>query len=175
MLKYWLSVGDGQTYGPYTVEELRAFMVEGRVHAGCSLCEQTENESASSAWVPAATILSGMASLTPPTPPLHFSAQFPANSPANSSARRIGYVWSTCVTLGTLLFCCLPVGVGAVFAAARANAKYAAGDLVGGELAERSYRLWMRASIVLLVLGLVLTWYSITAAMDMLSNLNLGG
>ena len=134
MNRYWLSVGDGQTYGPYTVEELRAFMVEGRVHAGCSLCEQTENESASSAWVPAPTILSGLASLTPPTPPLHFSAKFPVNSPANSSARRIGYLWSTCVTLGTLLFCCLPVGVGAVFAAAQANAKYAAGDLVGLEL-----------------------------------------
>ena len=175
MNRYWLSVGDGQTYGPYTVEELRAFMVEGRVHAGCSLCEQTENESASSAWVPAPTILSGLASLTPPTPPLHFSAKFPVNSPSNSSARRIGYLWSTCVTLGTLLFCCLPVGVGAVFAAAQANAKYAAGDLVGGELAERSYRLWMRASIVLLLLGLVVTWYLSTAAMDMLSNLNLGG
>jgi hypothetical protein len=59
-MRYWLSTGDGKTYGPYTLEELGQFVAEGRVHEQCHLCLE-----GSSQWVPAGSVVS----LAAPAPP----------------------------------------------------------------------------------------------------------
>ena len=64
MKRYWLSVGDGQTYGPYTVEELRALSSQGRLNGGSMLCEEGAQE-----WVPASGVLFGSGGMPPPPPP----------------------------------------------------------------------------------------------------------
>jgi TM2 domain-containing membrane protein YozV len=63
MKKYWLSVGDGQTYGPYTVEELRAFSAQGRITANSFVCEEGAQE-----WVRAGVVMSGPAQAAAPEP-----------------------------------------------------------------------------------------------------------
>jgi TM2 domain-containing membrane protein YozV len=64
--RYWLSIGDGKPYGPYTMEELLRFRQEGRVQAGAQLCVEGTQE-----WIPAERLLEPDApSVTPPvTPP----------------------------------------------------------------------------------------------------------
>jgi hypothetical protein len=60
-MRYWLSTGDGTTYGPYTLEELRQFVEEGRVHEHCHLCLD-----GSSQWVSASSVI-GMTAPAPPS------------------------------------------------------------------------------------------------------------
>jgi TM2 domain-containing membrane protein YozV len=51
--RYFLSVGDGKTYGPYTDCELRGFAAQGRV------------TSSSTAWLPADSVLGPLGGMPP--------------------------------------------------------------------------------------------------------------
>jgi TM2 domain-containing membrane protein YozV len=63
--RYWLSVGDGKTYGPYTVEELLQHRNDGRVGVTAQLCPE-----GGSNWMPATAVLEFRASAsTPPVVP----------------------------------------------------------------------------------------------------------
>ncbi len=174
MDRYWLNVGDGKSYGPYTVEELRAFAVEGRVHVGCMVCAQRAVGASGVAeqWVPAATVVPDLGSVAPPPLPA-VGASF--RSMPSGEVRRVPLVWSILVSVASLFFCCLPVGLGALFAATTANAKYEAGDFEGGQRRERSYRIWMWVSIVLILIGALVTYWTIDTAMDLMKGLDLGG
>ena len=63
MKRYWLSVGDGQTYGPFAVEELRAMSAQGRLSGGSMVCEEGAQE-----WIAASSVLFGGAAAPPPPP-----------------------------------------------------------------------------------------------------------
>lgn len=58
--RYFLSIGDGKSYGPYTVDELQRFSAEGRVTAISMLCAQD-----GSAWTPAYSVLGSAGGLPP--------------------------------------------------------------------------------------------------------------
>lgn len=68
--RYWLSVGDGKTYGPYTVEELLQHRNDGRVGLNSQLCPE-----GGTTWIPATAVLEFRASagappvVPPPAPP----------------------------------------------------------------------------------------------------------
>ena len=68
--RYWLSVGDGKTYGPYTVEELLQHRNDGRVSPTAQLCPEGGTN-----WMPASAVLEFRAStgappvVPPPAPP----------------------------------------------------------------------------------------------------------
>jgi len=147
--RYWLSVGDGVSYGPYTVEELRAFMIDGRVTASSQLCVEAE-DAASQEWFPAGRLLPELAA-----PPRSPTAVPPIAVAAGGSLRQISLVWSIVATVMSLLLCCLPIGVVPLIIATNANARYAAGDFAAGETAERNYRTWMIVTWVLLGIGLL--------------------
>lgn len=51
-MKYWLNNGGEQSYGPYEVEQLRAFQGEGRIGGTAQLCAEGSTQ-----WVPAASVL----------------------------------------------------------------------------------------------------------------------
>jgi hypothetical protein len=147
--RYWLSVGDGVSYGPYTVEELRTFMIDGRVTASSQLCLETE-ETGAHDWFPAGKLLPELAA-----PPRSRTAVPPIAVGAGGSVRQISLAWSIVATVLSLLLCCLPIGVVPLIIATNANARYAAGDFAAGEASERNYRTWMIVTWVLLGIGLL--------------------
>ena len=49
---YWLSTGDGQSYGPYDIATLQSFAAEGRIDASAQLCAEGSTE-----WVPASSVV----------------------------------------------------------------------------------------------------------------------
>ena len=62
--RYWLSIGDGRTYGPYTLAELQRYRAEGRVGFDAKVCPEGDGE-----WLPASTVLDFGAPPTSPSPP----------------------------------------------------------------------------------------------------------
>jgi TM2 domain-containing membrane protein YozV len=62
--RYFLSVGDGKTYGPYTVGELRVFVVQGRVTTASMLCAE-----GTTAWLPADSVLGPLGGMPPGSSP----------------------------------------------------------------------------------------------------------
>ena len=163
--RYWLSVGDGQSYGPYTIEELNTYAADGRVTASSMLCVDGTTE-----WVAAPTVIGSFARASG-VPPMHYGSAYPNGAPA--VARRVGMVWPVVATVGSVLFCCLPIGLGAVVYANIANAKYAVGDDVGGQRAESSSTAWLWTTIILGGISAVFSVWSLYAVLDMLSNLQL--
>lgn len=84
MIRYWLSTGDGKTYGPYGVDELRSFSLQGRVSSGAMVCME-----GSTAWVPIASVLGGMGMPAPGAPPIAPPpvAGFPAQAQPHPDAK----------------------------------------------------------------------------------------
>lgn len=158
--RYYLSIGDGQSYGPYTLEELRSFVAEGRVRANAMLLEVNASE-----WVAVSRVLPD-AGLPPIAPPVIGGVATVPN------ARRIGLGWAiTATVLTVLLATCLPVGIGALLYARSANEKYARGDAAGGQAAERAYRRWMIASWIVVVISMYFTWQSYRVCMSLFDQL----
>ncbi|MEY3025750.1 MAG: domain 2 [Planctomycetota bacterium] len=151
-MRYWLSIGDGTTYGPFTVEELRTLVAEGRLTASAHLCEENSAD-----WIPAPMVLEGLppAPVTPPTTPPTSPAGVGA-TPMLASGRRVSLAASIVATVLTLFFCCLPIGVVPLVMASRANNFYAVGRVTEGEREERNYRTWMTVTWVLLAIGGIL-------------------
>lgn len=136
-MRYWLSNGDGQTYGPYELEELRTYAAQGRVTAVTQLClEGTSN------WVPASSVLGTALGGVPPMVP-----QAPMGGYAGAPAG-----WVPVSLVGPILvtvFCCLIGGIVSIVYASNANNKALTGDLAGAEAAKRTSNTWMWASLVL--------------------------
>lgn len=73
-MRYWLSIGDGRTQGPYTVEDLLRFQAEGRLGAEPQLCAEGSQQ-----WVPASSVLGATRFPShPPTTPFTAAAAMPA-------------------------------------------------------------------------------------------------
>jgi interferon-induced transmembrane protein len=61
-------------------------------------------------------------------------------------------VWSILVTL----FCCLPLGIVAIVKSAEVNSKWAAGDHAGAQQSAADAAKWIKYSVILGVVGIVL-------------------
>ena len=58
--RYFLSIGDGKTYGPYTVADLQGFAVQGRVTSASMLCAE-----GTTSWLPADSVLGATGGMPP--------------------------------------------------------------------------------------------------------------
>ena len=65
MTRYWLTQGDGRSYGPYTVEELRRFSAEGRLGSSSMVCREGSAE-----WVAVTTVIGPLGMPTAAVPPI---------------------------------------------------------------------------------------------------------
>jgi TM2 domain-containing membrane protein YozV len=63
-IRYWLSIGDGKSYGPYSLADLRRFQTEGRIGFNAQVCPEGGSE-----WAPVAKFLDFGAPPTSPPPP----------------------------------------------------------------------------------------------------------
>ncbi len=124
-MRYWLSNGDGQSYGPYELHDLRAYAAEGRVNAGSQLCAE-----GSSQWVPASSIITVAGGLNAPSP----------------------QAWTPVSLVGPImvtLCCCVIGGIVSIVYAANANTKGARGDIAGATRDAASSKNWMMWSVIL--------------------------
>ena len=149
-MRYWLSNGDGKTYGPYEVEELRKYAAEGRLDGTVQLCAE-----GSSQWVPASSVVAvpnasfsspamGGGGL-PPTPPL---------SPQGTQERWVPV--SLVSPILTTLCCCLPLGIASIVYATKANGKGALGDIECAKSDAAKSQSYMTWSVVLGIVAVVL-------------------
>lgn len=137
-MKYWLSNGDGQVYGPYTVEELRGFVADGRVTNSSQLCQEGTND-----WVPATAMLGvGLAGVPPTAPMAVPPSAFPSS--ASASWQPVGIL----LPILSILFCCLPAGIVSLVYATNANTKAAAGNMTGAEADRKSSALWLWIAVL---------------------------
>ena len=147
-MKYWLSNGDGQVYGPYTVEELRGFAASGRVTNMSQLCQEGTN-----AWVPATTMLGVGLAGVPPTEP-------PPSPPSWSTASATPVSWqpvSLVAPILSILFCCMPEGIVSLVYATNANSKGAMGNIPGAEADKKLSAMWLRLSVLPMV-GMIIVY-----------------
>jgi len=80
MTRYWLSIGDGKTYGPYTLADLRAFATQGKIASSSMVCPE-----GGSSWAPVASVLAedGVPPpVFPPIAPPPMMTGFPAQAQA---------------------------------------------------------------------------------------------
>lgn len=95
--RYWLSIGDGKTYGPYTLAELQRYRAEGRVGYDAKICQEGGDgggNGGGNEWVPASTVLDfGAPPTSPPPPPppaTATGAQFHPNAKSKIAAGVLG-------------------------------------------------------------------------------------
>lgn len=135
-MRYYLSTGDGQTYGPYDVQKLRAMQAEGRVPPAAQLCQE-----GSTSWLPSGQILAGGAPSAPP----------PYSAPVAGGFTPVSFVGPILVTL----LCCLPGGIVSLVYASSANTKGATGDFAGATAAAKASKTWLIVSMVTGFIGTV--------------------
>jgi hypothetical protein len=75
-MRFYLSNGDGNTYGPYELSELKSFASQGRIRSECHLCAE-----GSSQWLPAARVIE----LPPDAVPQLSMTTHPPTAPSVSS------------------------------------------------------------------------------------------
>lgn len=129
-MRYWLSTGDGKSYGPYDVAELQSFATIDRIDATTLICAEGGSE-----WVSATTVVAMGAKST---------ATAPAAPPAFPNA--VGRVWTPLSYLGPIactLCCCLIGGIVSMVYAANANSLGSAGSIAEAELAAKKSRSWL--------------------------------
>ena len=146
-MQYWLSVGDGKSYGPYDVAQLKQMAAEGRINAQSQLCA-----AGSTSWVPATSVIEVSGA---PFPPLTPTGAAPVAQ------------WTPVSLTGpvlTTICCCLIGGIVSIVYAANANAKGAAGDVAGAQRDAASSKSWMTASVVIgAIIGLIYFFSAIAA------------
>jgi hypothetical protein len=131
---YKIIGADGKEYGPATLEQLRAWIAEGRVNNQTRI--QVEG---SSEWKPLAAFPEFAPTATPP--------------PLTAAAPRPVVPNYLVQSILCTLFCCLPFGIPAIVFAAQVNSKLAAGDVAGAQESSRKAKMWCWVSVA----GWVLT------------------
>jgi hypothetical protein len=136
-VRYWMSNGDGKTYGPYTIDELRSMASSGHVNDRCMLCVEGTQR-----WAPARTLLAS----NPGTPSP--SAADAAVTHQQTQVQAMPYAPPTYIgpVLATL-FCCVPLGLVSLVYAANANVKAARGDIAGAMGDESRSRTWLMIAV----------------------------
>ncbi len=146
-MRYWLTVGDGKTLGPYTLEELRSFAASGRLGPGAQVCQE-----GSTTWGPVSAVLGpAMPPQQMMAPPQPMAAPVqPTMAPGVQYAGG-GGVWVPKSLVGPIfctLCCCLPGGILALVYTSGANTKGAAGDIAGAQSDAKNADVWMIVSVV---------------------------
>jgi hypothetical protein len=132
---YRIIGADGREYGPVSAEQLRQWMVEGRVNNQTRVQAEGSTEWKTFAEFPELT-----GSIPPPVSP----------PPSSISVHVPNYlVQSILVTL----CCCLPFGIPAIVYAAQVSGKLSAGDLAGAQEASRKAKMWCWVAFGLGIVG----------------------
>lgn len=146
-MRYWLSIGDGKTYGPYDISQMQAYVAEGRINSTSQLCAE-----GSTTWVAASSVLPNLVNATP-------IPQLPLTALTKNAFVQVSLVGPILTTM----CCCLIGGIVSIVYAANANTKGARGDLDGASRDAKSSKTWMTVSIVI---GVIVALLYVVAAIS---------
>jgi hypothetical protein len=126
---YRIIGADGNEYGPVTLEQLRAWMAEGRVNHDTRVKTEGSTE-----WKTLASLPEIVGTVAAAPPPL--ATQLPPRIPNHLAPAIL-----------VTLFCCLPFGIPAIVFAAQVNTKLAAGNVAGAMESSRKAKMWCWISV----------------------------
>jgi len=142
---YKILGADQKEYGPITLEQIRQWIVEGRVDRATMVQAQDQIS-----WAPLASIPE-LAALLPPPPlsgPQIAGARPRVQSDPASPVPYTPHVPSYLLpAILTTLCCCLPFGIVAIVYAAQVNGKLQAGDIAGAQASSRNALMWSWISV----------------------------
>jgi hypothetical protein len=131
---YKIIGADQKEYGPITAEQMRQWIMEGRVNARTLVWSDTSNN-----WKPLAVYPEFSTSV----PPLPSGAVPPPQ--VMPSTRPSNYLTPAILTT----ICCCPIfGIIAIVYAAQVNGKFDRGDYAGAEASAKKARMWVWISII---------------------------
>jgi hypothetical protein len=148
-MQYWLSIGDGKSYGPYDLDQLQKMVAAGETGTQAQVCAVGGTD-----WAPLGTVVA-MSAVAPPAAPAIPHSPSPVAFQGASPAQ----AWTPVSLVGPVLStlcCCLPGGIASIVYASSANSKAAAGDYEGARRAAASSKTWMIVSIVVGVIVLLI-------------------
>jgi hypothetical protein len=166
---YRIIGGDGKEYGPVSVEQLRQWLKEGRIHGQTQVRAEGET-----GWRMLDTVpgFHQPPPLTPPPPPSPFVSGPPAYrspAPMGSMAPLTSAPSNYLVPAILCALCCCPLAVVAIVYSTQVNGKFARGDYDGAQKASDSARLWCW---ICLALGLVLHVIGLSSVPALMRSIN---
>lgn len=140
---YKLIGADQREYGPFTLEDMRQWIAEGRANAETLIQLEGTTD-----WKPLASFPELVGALAPLPLPSHAAPPQMSGLPPRSAAA--GHVPNYLVpAILSTLCCCLPFGIVAIVYAAQVNSRLAAGDHAGALAASKNAKLWCWISFLL--------------------------
>lgn len=142
-MQYFVIGGNGERYGPATVDELNQWAVEGRVNAYSMVVPEGLTDA-----MPIASV-AGFKNDTFSRPPEQPNYQQPS-----PYMRPIGSVNNHLVkSILATLFCCLPIGIVAIVFAAQVDGYVRSGNMALAEETSKKASTWANVSIGLSLAG----------------------
>lgn len=122
---YKIIGSDGKEYGPISLEQLKQWVLEGRLNKQSKVLPEGATDWRTVGELPELDVIM-------PPPPSNFSA-------AAAGANIPNYLWQS---IAVTLCCCLPFGVVAIVYAAQVKSKAGVGDIAGAQEASNKAKMW---------------------------------
>lgn len=124
---YKIVGADGKEYGPVSVDQLRQWIIEGRLNMQSKVLPEGSTE-----WKTVAQVPELAAAVPAPAAPQ--PGPFAGATPDVPN-----YLWQSIVVT---LCCCLPFGVAAIVYAAQVKSKLSVGDVAGAKDSSSKAKMW---------------------------------
>lgn len=151
-MNYFVIGGNGERYGPASVDELNSWATQGRLNSYSLVVPEGSFDS-----IPISTVPGFKMELLA-APPMN-AGNFQNPSPY----MRTSYVANNLVkAILVTLFCCMPIGIVSIVFAAQVDSMARSGDVAGAEAAAQKANIWANWSLGLGLTGSIL--YGIVVA-----------
>ncbi len=123
---YKIIGSDGKEYGPISLEQLKQWVLEGRLNKQSKVLPEGTTEWRTVAELPELDVI------MPPDAPSNFTS-------LGAGANIPNYLWQS---IAITVCCCLPFGIVAIVYAAQVKSKAGIGDLAGAQEASNKAKMW---------------------------------
>ncbi len=123
---YKIIGSDGKEYGPISLEQLKQWLLEGRLNKQTKVLPEGATDWRTVGELPELDVI------MPPAAPPNFSS-------LRTGADIPNYLWQS---IAITVCCCLPFGIVAIVYAAQVKSKASIGDIAGAQEASNKAKMW---------------------------------